>query len=67
MVDKHERSLAKTISWRITATVTTMLLVFIFTGQLILSLSVGVIEVIVKMIFYYLHERAWNGVSWGKR
>jgi len=30
------------------------------------SLGVGLVEVILKMIFYYLHERAWNKVSWGK-
>ncbi|MCK5033681.1 MAG: DUF2061 domain-containing protein, partial [Calditrichia bacterium] len=32
--EKHIRSIAKTISWRVTATVTTFTLVWIFTGQI---------------------------------
>jgi len=64
--ENHQRSLAKTISWRILATVTTMGIVFIFTGRIVLSLGVGLVEVITKGFLYYLHERLWGKVSWGK-
>ena len=60
--DKPIKSVYKTISWRIVASITTVILVYIFTGEIKLAFSVGVIEVIVKMILYYLHERAWNKV-----
>jgi hypothetical protein len=30
-------------------------------------LGVGLVEVIAKIIFYYLHERVWNRISWGKK
>lgn len=66
MKETHARSLTKTISWRFIATLTTTVLVYIFTGSLTLSLGVGFFEVISKLIFYYLHERAWDGISWGK-
>jgi uncharacterized membrane protein len=29
------------------------------TGKLDIALSIGGIEVVSKMILYYLHERAW--------
>ena len=29
--------------------------------------SIAGIEVITKMFFYYLHERIWNKINWGKR
>lgn len=66
-VDQHERSIAKTISWRIVATLTTSLLVLLFTHQWVIALSVGGIEGILKLFFYYLHERAWNKIEWGKQ
>ena len=58
--DSVQKSLLKTISWRICATLTTITIVFIFTGHLVISLGVGVTEVIVKMILYFVHERLWE-------
>lgn len=66
-IEKHSRTVIKTVSWRILATITTMLIVFVFTGEITLSLGVGVADVILKMIIYYFHERVWNLISWGKR
>jgi len=65
VVEKHYRSVVKAISWRAIATFTTMFLVFFFTGDLVLMVEVGFLEVILKMLFYYLHERAWGKMSWG--
>jgi len=64
--DTQRRTFYKTISWRIVATSTTMGLVWIFTGQLKSAATVGVFEFFSKMLFYYLHERAWNFSSLGK-
>jgi uncharacterized membrane protein len=65
MREYNKRSVAKTVSWRVIATFTTMLIVFIFTREIALSAGVGIVEAISKMIFYYLHERAWNKITWG--
>jgi len=64
--EDHHRSLAKAISWRMIATLTTMAIVFIFTERLVLSLGVGLVEVITKCLLYYFHERLWGKISWGK-
>lgn len=66
-MEKHVRSLAKTISWRIVATSTTILLVFLFTGNLVTSASVGSLELISKIVFYYIHERIWNLSKFGRK
>ena len=63
----HKRTFAKTISWRVTATITTMTIVFVFTRKIMLSIGVGLFEVVLKILFYYLHERMWTKVSWGKK
>ena len=61
------RSAAKTISWRTLATLTTAIIVYILTGELVLAIAVGSIEVIAKIILYFFHERAWNKIKFGKR
>ncbi len=43
-----------------------MVAVYVITRELTLSISVGVIDVIAKLFFYYIHERAWIRVEWGK-
>lgn len=63
---KDTRSIAKGASWRVVATLTTITLVFLFTGNLTVSLELGVIEVAAKLLFYYLHERVWERTGWGK-
>ena len=66
MEDFKLRSLLKTISWRLAATLTTTILVYIFTGKAALSLGIGSLEAISKMVLYYFHERLWENISWGK-
>jgi len=57
------RALAKTVTWRFVATTTTILVAFIFTGSLVISLEIGSVEMILKLFFYYLHERSWDRVK----
>ena len=64
--EEHKRSALKSISWRIIAASTTMFLVYIFTGQLELTASVGIGDVVLKMAFYFLHERVWNRIEFGR-
>lgn len=61
----HTRSVAKGVTWRLIATATTMLVVFLFTGDLALVASVGLLESVAKIALYYMHERAWNQIPWG--
>ena len=67
MRETHLRSMVKAITWRIIATLTTMILVFLFTGNLNLSLGVGLFDLVAKLLFYYAHERAWQRVTWETR
>jgi len=53
------RHLAKTITWRITGTIDTMLIGWLVTGSLEVGAMIGGIEVVTKMILYYTHERVW--------
>lgn len=61
----RRRSLAKTLSWRLTATIDTLLISYLVTGSLVLAGSIASFEVVTKMVIYYFHERAWSRVAWG--
>lgn len=66
MKETHQRSIFKAISYRGCAAIVTTCIVYIFTKRLILSLGVGLAELIAKIIFFYIHERVWDKISWGK-
>jgi len=63
--DARTRSIAKALTWRIIATGTTMALVYIGTGDVSLMAHIGIADVILKLSFYYGHERAWGWIRWG--
>lgn len=59
----HKRHILKTITWRIIGTVDTMILSWIITGNWKWGVAIGGVELITKMVLYYLHERAWYRYS----
>ena len=61
------RSLAKAYSYRCCGTITTIIISYIFTGQLIISLGIGATELVIKPFIYWCHERVWSRVTWGKK
>ena len=73
--DDPIRSLLKAISWRFIASGTTFIITyFIFSNFSEKSQSeamqtasyITAIELVAKLIIYYLHERMWTNISWGK-
>ncbi len=61
------RSITKGFSWRLFATTTTVIIVYVFFGRLDLAIAAGVIETISKVLLYYAHEKIWQRVRWGKK
>ena len=62
MAESKLKSLFKTITWRITATLTTIGIAYFIIGDVSVALAIGGIEFFAKMVIYYLHERAWSKV-----
>lgn len=58
--ESHLRSIVKAFSWRFISTCTTFAIVYIVTGELSIATSIAGVEVVIKMILYYFHERAWQ-------
>jgi len=66
MHDKPYRSVVKALSWRLTGTLDTIVISFLISGKIKVALSIGVVELFTKLTLYYLHERAWNRISFGR-
>src|SRR6266581_1827775 len=64
--ETHVRSVAKAVSWRIMGTLATSLLVFLFTRRWALSLAVGGVEFVSKIGLFWVHERVWDRLRYGK-
>jgi uncharacterized membrane protein len=66
MSDTPVRSLAKAVSWRVTGTIDTFLISWVITGQALLASGIALTEIMTKIGLYWMHERIWARVKWGK-
>ena len=64
--DSPQRSILKTISWRVLATTATMIIIYVISGSLDWAIMGGIFDVVVKLVLYYAHERLWTNIEWGK-
>ena len=64
--ESHFRSILKGFTWRIVATTTIIVIVYLKTGNIQGALEIGAIEFIVKILLYYFHERIWQVIPRGK-
>lgn len=63
MENVEKRHLAKTLTWRILATSDTFLITWLITSEIKWAGTIASIEVITKMILYYMHKRVWHRYS----
>jgi adenylylsulfate kinase len=66
-MESNSRSIAKAISYRLLGSLSTALIVFVFSGNPAVSLGVGAADMVAKIALYYLHERLWNHISFGRQ
>jgi sulfate adenylyltransferase large subunit len=65
--ETHWRSVAKAISWRATGSLDTFLIAAVITGSVAIAGGVALTEILTKTALYYVHERLWALVAWGRR
>ena len=63
--ESHKRTLVKSITWRVAATIITFAIVILYTGRLDWAVSLSIFDMILKFIGYYIHERIWDRTGWG--
>ena len=67
IIETHYRSIVKAISWRAGGTVVTCLVAWLLTGSLDMAARIGVLDTAIKIGAFYMHERLWNRLDFGKK
>lgn len=62
---QKKRHLAKAVTWRFISSLTTFIIAYMVSGDFGLGVSITSIDVVVKIILYYCHERSWYRTKWG--
>lgn len=60
------RSLTKALSYRLLGSSMSLIVVYLMTGNIVLSGTVGFADLVLKTIGYYVHERIWARIEWGR-
>ncbi len=66
MHETKTRSITKTVAWRIVATLNSFLVLVFFSNILTSNLGKAIMMNITGFFIYYIYERIWNLVKWGK-
>ena len=66
-MESHIRSITKAITWRTGGTVVTFGVAWILTRRFELAAQIGVLDTIIKLAAFYVHERVWNRLNFGKK
>lgn len=59
-MNKEKKLILKSISWRLIATVTTILLAWLISGDITTGFTIGGVEFFIKLVLYYGHEKIWG-------
>jgi adenylylsulfate kinase len=65
-METRARSLAKAFSYRILGSFATGMIFYALSGKAALSLGAGVLDMVVKIGIYFLHERLWTHIQFGR-
>lgn len=62
----HGRSLVKGISWRALGTLDTVVIAYLITDASLDAITIGGFELFTKVALFYVHERIWGKIWWGR-
>jgi uncharacterized membrane protein len=65
--DTSRRSLVKTITWRVTGSGATFLISYAIAGNFAIAGTIAVVQLVSNTVLYFLHERVWNRIKWGRQ
>lgn len=64
--ERHSRTIAKSVTWRIIAFSSSLIVIYLLTHDWETSLYESLILHAVKTVLYYVHERLWNSSNFGQ-
>ena len=64
-METHRRSIVKSLSWRVVATIVTACAAWLITGEQESAVKIAALDTLAKIGIYYGHERAWLRIPFG--
>lgn len=65
--EQSTRSIVKAITYRLLIIAATSIIVWIYTGDPALTTTITISTTISNSLLYFVHERIWNKIKWGKQ
>jgi uncharacterized membrane protein len=65
-MESSARSIAKAVSYRVLGSASTALIVYVISQDMPKSLGAGFLDGIIKIGLYFVHERLWNHIDYGR-
>jgi uncharacterized membrane protein len=65
-MDSRTRSIAKAVSYRLVGSSCTGMIAYILTGRGALFFEAGALDVVLKIGAYFVHERLWERINYGR-
>lgn len=67
LIEKHPRTLAKVVSWRVLLTISHFVNGYIVSGSWATGATIAGLAAIINSVLYWAHERSWNFAQWNRR
>lgn len=61
------RSITKSMTFRALVICSDLVLVYLLTHRIFDTVAITVATNVASTVFYFLHERLWNNIAWGKQ
>lgn len=65
--ESRQRSLVKSFTFRALIVLTDLAIVYALTRRVFDTVAITVFTNAASTIFYFLHERFWNAIAWGRQ
>ena len=64
--ETHKRSLIKTITWKVVSIIIAWLVAYFLTDNYETAIKITIIGSLLGLIWFYVHERIWCHIDWGR-
>jgi len=65
--ETNTRSIVKALTYRAWQSLNTFIISLVITGRIDMAAAIVSIEVVVKIVIYFFHERIWSKIKWGMK
>ena len=65
-MESRKRSMVKALTWRLWAIIVLGSISYLMTNDVTESVKITVTFNVIQVFLYFVHERIWNKIKWGK-